>query len=313
MPTMRRPGHCFYLLTVLALACDTSGSAAPKRAAMPPPPSASGPAAPAEPGTYNLRGTPIKGRTRRVEVNFDIPDSQLAIKVGPISVPGTMSLHAHSIDELEIYDVSDGLVRHGRLTHVVDKTVSTTSMTIPGSEPETETEEEFGELHGRTELIELNAGQWTRKLVGAAPSAELAAELEAPPTDDALYPTAIKVGGSWTVPGAELRDWMGGDFTVTKGELKSTFVAVESVHAETIAVIEGVGEIGGKVRVEDGKELDFKMTLQVTERRSLERGMEVEGFGKGTIEYSGSFLEDGLPVSLSVTGPLTMRVKGTLL
>lgn len=313
MPTMRRPGHCFCLLTVLALACDTSGSPAPRRAAVQPPPPVSEPAARPEPGTYNLRGTPMTGRTRRVELNFDIPDSLLTIKLGPLTVQGTMSLHAHSIDELEIYDVSNGVVRHGRLTHVVDKTVSTTSMTIPGSEPNTETEEEFGELHGRTEVIELNGGQWTRKLVGAAPSAELAAELEAPPTDDALYPTAIKVGGSWTVPGSEIRDWMGSDFTVTTGELKSTFVAVETLQAETIAVIEGVGEIGGKVRVEDGTELDFTMTIQMTERRSLERGMEVTVFGKGTIEFSGSFLEDGQPVPLSVTGPLTMRVKGTLL
>jgi hypothetical protein len=210
MPIIRRPSHCFCLFTILALACDTPGSGPPRRAAVQPPPPVSAPAARAEPGTYNLRGTPMNGRTRRVELNFDIPNSQLTIKVGPITVPGTMSLHAHSIDELEIYDVSDGMVRHGRLTHVVDKTVSTTSMTIPGSEPETKTEEEFGELHGRTEVIELNAGQWTRKLVGATPSAELAAELEAPPTDDALYPTAIKVGGSWTVPGSELRDWMGG-------------------------------------------------------------------------------------------------------
>jgi len=311
MPTMRRPSHCFCLFTILALACDTSGSAAPKRAAVPLP--ASEPAAPAEPGTYNLRGTPMTGRTRRVELNFDIPDSQLTIKVGQITVPGTMSLHSQSIDELEIYDVSNGVVRHGRLTHVVDKTLSTRTMTIPGSEPETETEEEFGELHGRTEVIELNAGQWTRKLVGAAPSPELAAELEAPPTDDAIYPTAIKVGGSWTVPGSEIRSWMGSDFTVTTGELKSTLIAVEALPAETIAVIEGIGEIGGKVRVEDGTELDFKMTLQVTERRSLERGMEVEGFGKGTIEFSGTFLEAGQSVSLSVTGPLTMRVKGTLL
>lgn len=124
MPTMRRPSHCFCLFTVLALACDTSSSATPRRAAVQPPPPVSAPATRAEPGTYNLRGTPMTGRTRRVELNFDIPDSQLTIKVGEITVPGTMSLHAHSIDELEIYDVRDGMVRHGRLTHVVDKTVS---------------------------------------------------------------------------------------------------------------------------------------------------------------------------------------------
>lgn len=255
----------------------------------------------------------MKGRTRHVELSFDIEDAELTIKVGPITVPGTMSIHGQSTDELEIYDVSGGVVRQGRLTHVVDKTSTTMRMTMPGSDPETETEEEFGELHGRTELIELNAGQWTRKLVGAAPSAELAAELEAPPIDDALYPTAIKIGESWTVTGPDLRRWMGSEFTVTRGQLKSTLVAVEVLPAETIAVIEGVGEIGGKARGQDGNELDFTMTVQATERRSLERAMEVEGHGKGTIQLSGAFLEDGLPVSLSVTGPLKMRFKGALL
>lgn len=334
MPTMRRPSHCFCLFTILAFACDTSDSAAPKRAAepsaasepappaepppasKPPPPAkpppASEPVPPAEPGTYNLRGTPMKGRTRHLELNVDVVDAQLAIKVGPIAVPGTMSIQVRCIDDLEILDVSDDMVRQGRLTHVVDKTTTTMKMSLPGTEGETETEEEVGELHGRTELIELNDGQWTRKLVGAAPSAELAAELEAPPTDDALYPAAVKIGESWTVPGSDLRHWMGSDFTLTKGQLKNTLRAVEVVSAETIATIEGVGEIGGKVRSEDGRELDFTMNLQVTERRSLERAMEVEMTGKGTMQLSGTFVEDGLPVSLSVTGPLTMQVKGAL-
>ncbi|HEY0132955.1 MAG TPA: hypothetical protein VGB85_02710, partial [Nannocystis sp.] len=279
--------------------------------AEPPPPSE--PVAPAESATYNLRGTPMKGRTRHLEVNLDVMDAQLAFKVGPIVVPGTMTLQVRCIDDLEILDVSDGMVRQGRLTHVVDKTTTTMQMSIPGGEAETESEEEFGELHGRTELIELNDGQWTRTLVGAAPSANLVAELQAAPTEDALYPVAIKIGESWTVPGSELRHWTGSDFTLARGQLKRTLRAVEVVSAETIATIDGVGELGGKIRDGDGKEMDMTMTIQVTERRSLERAMEIEMIGKGTIQLSGTFLEDGLPVSLSVTGPLTLQIKGSLL
>lgn len=54
------------------------------------------------------------------------------------------------------------------------------------------------------------------------------------------------------------------------------------------------------------------MRIETTERRSRERAMEVEASGKGSIEFSQTYVEDGLPVSLSVAGPLTLRVKGAL-
>jgi predicted N-acetyltransferase YhbS len=82
--------------------------------------------------------------------------------------------------------------------------------------------------------------------------------------------------------------------------------------AETIAVIESVGEISGKMRDEDNREVDFTMRAEGTERRSLERGMEIEASAQGSIEFSQAYVEDGLPMSLSVTGPLTVHIKGTL-
>jgi hypothetical protein len=199
-----------------------------------------------------------------------------------------MVLQVQNTDDLEILDVRDGLVRQGRLIHTLDRTTGTTRMSMFGVEGDPETEEEYGELHGRVELIEERGGKWTRKLVGAPPSPALARELEGPPIDDAYYPTAIRVGESWTVTGPELRRWMGSDFNATRGELKNTLVAIETLPEETIAVIEGVGEIGGTMPDEDGTEIDFTMTIKATERRSLERAMEVEISGSGSIQGSGS-------------------------
>lgn len=313
MPIQRRPSYCFCFFTALTLACETSGQVARERHEGPSPPMDATPAKPGQPGTFNLRGTPMSGRTRHTEATFGIEDAQLTVKAGPITIAGTMTMSMQNTEDLEIHDVRDGLVRQGRLVHVLDKTTTTTRMSVPGSDDKVEAEEEFGELHGRAELIELRAGKWTRQLVGAAPSAELARDLEDPPVDDIFYPTAIKLGESWTVTGPDLRRWMGSDFNVTRGELKSTLIAVEALPEETIAEIEVSGEIGGTVPDEDFGELAFTMTLKGRERRSLERAMEIESSGSGSIQFSGSYVEDGLTVSLTMSGPLTIRAKGALL
>ena len=310
MPTKQRRSHCFFLFTTLVLACDTSSSVATRP--LPRPPITASEPARLPAGTYNLRGTPMKGRTRHLEVNFDVEAAQLTIKAGPLTFTGTMGIHVQNTDELEILVVSGGLIHHGRLSHLLDKTATTMRMNMPDGTVETENEEEFGELHGRTELITLTAGRWTRKLIGAAPSAELAGELEAAPIDDAGYPAAIKIGETWTLTGPALRRWMGSGVTATRGQIKNTLVAVEVLAAETIAVIESAGEVGGKMRDEDDREMDFTMRVEGTERRSLERAMEIEAVGQGSIEFSQAYVEDGLPMSLSIAGPVTIRVKGTL-
>jgi len=312
MPIQRRRSCCFCLFTALALACETSSQVARERQEGPSPPTDANPVKPSQPGTFNLRGTPMSGRTRHTEVTFDIEDAQLTVKAGPITIAGTMTIRAQNIDDLEIHDVREGLIRQGRLVHVLDKSTTTTRMSVPGDEDKVETEEEFGELHGRAELIEYRAGKWTRKLVGAAPSAELARDLEDPPVDDIFYPTAAKLGESWTVTGPDLRRWMGSEFNVTRGELRNTFVAVEMLPEDTIAELEVRGEIGGTVPDEEFGELDFTMKLQGRERRSLERAMEIEGSGSGSIQFSGSYVEDGITVSFSLSGSIVVRATGAL-
>lgn len=310
MPTKRRRSHCFCLFTVLALACDTSSSVATRRLVRPPPSPSISVKLPV--GTYNLRGSPIQGRTRHMVTNIDIDAAQLSVKVGSITVTGTMGMHVEATDELEILAVRGGWIESGRLTHVLDKTTSTSQMNLPDGTVEQKNEEEFGELHGRTELISLIDGAWTRKLVGAAPSAEVAVDLENAPIDDAAYPAAIKVGESWTLTGPDLRHWLGSSFTATRGQIKSTLVAVEVLPAETIAIIESVGELGGKISDEGERDMDFVMRIQGTERRSLERALELESSAHGLIEFSQAYVEDGEPVSLSVTGPINIRIKGAL-
>ena len=139
-------------------------------------------------------------------------------------------------------------------------------------------------------MIDFADGRWKRKLVGAAPSAELARDLEGAPIEDASYPAAAKV----------------------TGQITSTLAEVEVLPAETIVTIRSAGEFGGTMR-EEGGDMAFTMKLQVTERRSLERAVEIDGSGQGTLEISGSYVEDGMSVALSMAGPITIKVKGAVL
>ena len=139
MPINRRRSDCFCLLTALVFACDTPTPAVEERQAGPQP--MARPAKPAESGAYNLRGTPMKGRTRHIEVTGDIA-AQLTVKAGPITASGTMELHAQNTEDLEILDVSDGMVSQGRLIHTLDRTTGTTRMSMFGFEDDPETEEE---------------------------------------------------------------------------------------------------------------------------------------------------------------------------
>ena len=312
MPTMRRRSRCFCLLVTLVLGCDTSNSTATQRIVKPPPRPVEEQAKPGPPGTYNLRGTPITGRTRRQESSFDIDAAQLTAKAGAFTFTGTMTLHGETAEELEVHVVEEGLICSGRLSHVLDKTTTTTRMNLADGTVDTETEKEFGELHGRVEVIDFANGRWKRKLVGAAPSAELARDLEGAPIEDASYPAAAKLGESWTVTGPDLRRWLGSEFTATTGQITSTLAEVEVLPAETIVTIRSAGEFGGTMR-EEGGDMAFTMKLQVTERRSLERAVEIDGSGQGTLEISGSYVEDGMPVSLSMAGPITIKFKGAVL
>lgn len=82
MPIHRRRSHCFCLFAILALACDTPPSTATKPLVKPPPRPVEQQAKRGPPGTYNLRGTPMTGRTRRAESSFALDAAQLTAKAG---------------------------------------------------------------------------------------------------------------------------------------------------------------------------------------------------------------------------------------
>lgn len=259
----------------------------------------------------NLRGAPVQGATRRTESAFEIVDAQLAMKLGEFVLTGTMSMKALSTDDLEIVEVSDGLARKGRLSHVLDKNTMTLRFKAPDGSVEESVEEENGALHGRAEMIEFSGGQWARSLEGAPATPEIARLLKGPPIEDAMYPTSLKVGESWTESGPELRRWLGSDVLSVRGEVKNTLVAVES-PGEKVAVIESVGEI--TATMVDGGNQEFTVTLGIQghTRRSLDRAVDLEGASEGAVKMSGEVIEDGTSATMTVTGRYSAKIRGSL-
>lgn len=262
--------------------------------------------------TYNLRGAPVQGATRRSEVTFEVQDAQLVMKVGELALAGVTSLKTQITEDLEILEVSDGLISNGRLNHVLDKSTNTVRVRLPDGTEQSESTEDNGTLHGRVETIELRGGQWKRILVGPAPTPSQARLLTGPPIDDAMYPTAVKVGESWTETGAELRRWLGSDVLSARGEVKSTLLAVESQQGEKVAVIESLGEIEATTVDDENNELKMTLGLQGKMRRSLDRGVDLEGSADGVVKVQGEVVQDGARMSMTMTGRYTMRLRGSL-
>ena len=303
------------LAAAFLFACDSSkpspaqsgGNVAPAE-----PVKSSGPSAAGAAETYNLRGAPVKGATRRAELDLTMTDAQMTFKAGPLSFSGVMTLHVQSSDDLEILEAGDGQVRKGRLNHVLDKSAMSMRMTMPDGTVETENDDENGPLHGRAEAIEHTGGRWTRTLEGAAATPQQARLLKDPPMDDAMYPTALKVGESWTQTGPELRRWLGGDFMSTSGEIKNTLLSVDVQQGEKVAVIESVGEVRGTMLDDNNRETEISMGIQGTVRRSLDRAVDLDGTSQGAMKLSGEIVQDGVAVTMSVTGRYTARITGTL-
>lgn len=197
---------------------------------------------------------------------------------------------------MEILEVADGLVRKGRLNHVLDKSTNTMN----------------GALHGRVEAIEFSGGQWSRTLEGAAATPEQARLLTSPPIDDAMYPTSIKVGESWTESGPELRRWLGSDVLSIRGEVKNTLLAVESQQGEKVAVIESFGEIEATILDKGNQEMKMTLGLQGKMRRSLDRGFDLEGSVDGAVKFAGDGVEDGTTISMTIVGRMSGQIRGSL-
>ena len=263
-------------------------------------------------GTYNLRGAPVKGATRRVELELTMTDAQVTVKAGLLAISGVTTLHLQSSDDLEILEVGEGQVRKGRLNHLLDKSAMSMRMTTPDGTVETEKVDENGPLHGRAETIEFTGGRWIRSLEGAAATPQQALLLKAPPIEDSLYPAALKVGESWTETGPELRRWLGADFLATSGEVKNTLLSVEVQQGEKVAVIESVGEVHGTMLDEDNSESEIDMGIHGTVRRSLDRAVDLDGTSEGALKVSSEVVADGVAMTMAITGRYTARLTGTL-
>lgn len=262
--------------------------------------------------TINLRGVPVRGATHREEMTFEAKNALLTMKMAGLALTGTMSMKSQTTDDFELTDVGEGGARKGRLSHVLDKQTMAMKFALPDGSEEAETIEENGVLHGRVESIESIGGSRKRTLEGAPPTPAQARLLSADLFSEQEYPTAIRVGESWTTRGPDLRRWVGSDALSISGEVKNTLLAVDLVAGEKIATVESMGELEATMLDEDNNEMKMNLGLKGTTRRSLDRALDIESSVEGSMKCSGEIVMEGAPVEMTITGRFTGTLQGSL-
>ncbi|HEY0137973.1 MAG TPA: hypothetical protein VGB85_28000 [Nannocystis sp.] len=63
---------------------------------------------------------------------------------------------------------------------------------------------------------------------------------------------------------------------------------------------------------DDNREMEVSMGIQGTLRRSLDRAVDLDGVSQGAMKLAGEVVQDGVAVTMSVTGRYTARITGTL-
>mgnify|MGYP005856236467 CR=1 FL=1 len=184
--------------------------------------------------------------------------------------------------------------------------------TMPDGSEVSETIVENGVLHGRVESLEAVGGAWRRTLEGTPPTPAQARLLLDEPLSDLIYPTAIRVGESWTTRGPELRRWIGSDALSVSGEVKNTLLAVDLVAGEKVATIESIGEVEATMLDEDNSEMKISLGIKGRTRRSLDRAFDLDGTIDGAFKLSGEQAIEGVMMSLAITGRYTGRFAGSL-
>jgi len=309
--------HALPLGFILAISCTRADpEPAATKGTPPTAPAIQGEAQPAETTqaseTVNLRGVPVRGATHREEMTFEATDALLTMKMAGLALTGTMSMKSQTTDDFEIIDVGEGEARKGRLSHVLDKETMSMRFVLPDGSEEAETLEENGVLHGRVESLESIGGSWKRTLEGAPPTPVQARLLSTEPFGEQAYPTAIRVGESWTTRGPELRRWVGSDALSISGEVKNTLLTVDLVDGEKVATIESMGEIEATMLDEDNSEVTVNLGIKGTTRRSLDRAIDIDSSFEGSMKYSGEMVVEGAPVSMTITGRFTGKLQGSL-
>ncbi len=261
--------------------------------------------APPQTTTYDLRG-PVRtaGSVMRSEMRFGFPEGNVLITFGDQTVQGRMEMRGRQVLEHELVS-TDGVQPRRVKLHYAEDTLAITR--VFGGKEDVETEK--GPLHGLTVVGDKSAARWQFHLAEGKPSKEQSLALDelAGGFEDELWPArAVRVGESWTVDAAAAKRWLGHDLLRSTGQAKLTLRDITQHGGERCARLELHIDARGAIKDPAGNQMEISMVLEGTLYRSLATHAMVSGQLGGLMILEGSVMEEGTPVAVKISGPVTV-------
>lgn len=250
---------------------------------------------------YDMRGsTPSVGRVVHSELRFQLAEGNILITVGDQSVQGRVEMAGLQVTEDEVLSA-------GTLPRVEVRYLRDTLDIRRKFGSETERDNEYGPLHGRTVIGQKAGSNWAFHLAKGKPDADQLVALTELASNyaPALYPARrLRIGESWEVDASAVRRWLGHDLIRSDGKARLTFRGLSKFDGERCAVIDASIDAVGQLEDPDGNMLELSIGLEGTIHRSLESHLDLAVTMEGLMVLEGELNEDGVEVAVKVTGPM---------
>ncbi len=178
------------------------------------------------------------------------------------------------------------------------------------------TEQRVDDLAGAVIVSEMLGAHWQRSLSGKAPyTAEGQAITRFRPffeCRDDLPAGKQKVGVTWEVDSAQIKERFGGSLTAVSGTLRVGFLRLEKHEGDLCAVIEYKGVIKGREELQDAGGEVRTIGIDQVAYVSLRYGLSIKTSGLITVESVGKRKTDRGEVDVTTRGQITVTSTTTI-
>jgi hypothetical protein len=225
---------------------------------------------------------------------------------GPGAFQGAISLDHWETSSIELVDVNDGLVSKVRIS--VEQDRLQTSLHIHGMQHQ---ETERGPLEGRTVIGTRGWDNWQFELETGTADADIREALSTLAQTfsfdpQLMYPEGrFAPGQKWELDPDTLGPMMGGPIRGPSGYGSMHFVRTVRYAGEVSAEILVAASVRGTIDF-GGDAVTVETDLEGTIYRSLESHIDLNSNLSGTMRIRGSTTVEGMPMTISVNGPVTV-------
>ena len=254
---------------------------------------------------YTLAGENLsKGDIVRQEMKMTVTNGEVICAIpGQEEIKGVFEMEIAQLIENEVLETDGNGMTNVKVN--ILRWTNEFSMDLAGEENK---ETERDPLDGKTILGRKESGLWKFSLQSGQPSTEEADALEEFGRVYAMnewgYPShQVAVGESFDVPESMIIKMMGPDIADVSGSGSSTLQEVVSYNNKQHALIMGAMKMKG---VDPESDLNMELSLQGQHYRDLEDFLDVDAVYKGQIKYSGEQVEEGIKMSMTMRGPISV-------